>query len=450
MAPDRPGDASGAPVLKRELGLRDLVLFNLAAVVGIRWLAAAARVGPASLTLWLLAAVFFFVPAALAVARLSARWPEQGGLYVWTRRSFGDWHGFLCGWCYWLSNLFYFPNLLLAGLAIAAYLAGERGQAMSENRALLIAGSLVVLWVGALSNIVGLRVGKWTENLGALATYAAGILLLVSGAVAWKRGAVATPLAGLWPRWNWGTVNFWSQIAFAFGGLELGAVMGGEIRDPQRTVPRAAWLSGIAIALFYVAGTAAVLVLVAPGEISVITGLAQAGTRAGQILGVSWFGQVLAGLILAGITGQLGAWLAGSARVPFAIGLDRYLPSAFARLHPRWGTPHLIILLEAAACSFFLLVMQAGESLRAGYQLLVDMTVITYFVPFVYMFLAAARQGLRWSALAGLVVTWLAIAVSLAPPEEARSPWLFEAKLIGGCAVLAATARIVFTRARGA
>ena len=448
MAHDHPSRPVRRPELRREIGLRDLVLFNLAAVVGIRWLAAAARAGPSSLVLWLLAAALFFVPSALAVARLSALWPEHGGLYVWTRRSLGDWHGFLCGWCYWLSNLFYFPNLLLAGLGIAAYLAGERGQALSENRLVLIAGSLVVLWAGALSNIVGLRVGKWTENLGGLATYAAGLMLLVSGAVAWRRGAVATRFDPLWPRWNWGTVNFWSQIAFAFGGLELGAVMGGEIRDPQRTVPRAAWVSGIAIALYYLAGTAAVLVLVAPDTISIITGLAQAGVRAGEITGVSWFGQALAGLILMGITGQLGAWLAGSARIPFVIGLDRYLPEALARLHPRWGTPHLAILVESVACTFFLLVMQAGETLRAGYQLLVDMTVITYFVPFAYMFAVAARHGLRRSAIAGLLVTLLAIGVSLAPPEEARNPWLFEAKLLGGCVLLAASARMVFTRAR--
>src|ERR1700690_3620147 len=112
------------PALARELGLRDLVLFNIAAVIGIRWLAAAAHTGPVSITLWLLAAVFFFIPSALAVASLSAKFPQEGGIYVWTQQGFGDWHGFLCGWCYWLSNLFYFPNLLLAGVDMAGYALG--------------------------------------------------------------------------------------------------------------------------------------------------------------------------------------------------------------------------------------------------------------------------------------------------------------------------------------
>ncbi|MGC8793839.1 MAG: APC family permease [Bryobacteraceae bacterium] len=434
--------------LRRELGLRDLVLFNLAAVVGVRWLAAAARAGPSSLVLWLLAAAFFFVPSALVVARLSRIWPEQGGIYVWTRRAFGDWQGFLCGWCYWLSNLFYFPNLLLAGLGVAYYLLGERGQALSENPAAMIAGALLVLWFGTLTNLVGLRTGKWTENAGGLATYLAGLLLVAAGALAWTRGGPASSFTPVWPRWDWGTVNFWSQIAFAFGGLELGAVMGGEIRHPQRTVPRAAWISGAAVAVFYLAGTVAVLALIAPAQINVITGLAQAGQKASAVLGVTWIGPVLAGLVTLGIAGQLGAWLAGSARVPFAIGLDRYLPAAFARLHPRWGTPYVAIVSQSLACTLFLLAMQAGESLRAGYQLLVDMTVITYFIPFAYMFLVAARCGLIRSAMAGLAVTLAAIACSLIPPQESSNPWLFEAKIIGGCAVVIGAARIVFRRAR--
>ena len=111
--------AEQAPALRREIGLWDLVLFNIAAVVGIRWLAAAAQAGSGSITLWLVAAALFFVPSALAVATLSARFPKEGGIYVWTKEGFGDWHGFLCGWCYWLSNLFYFPNLLLAGIGMA-------------------------------------------------------------------------------------------------------------------------------------------------------------------------------------------------------------------------------------------------------------------------------------------------------------------------------------------
>ena len=81
--------------LNRALGLRDLVLFNLVAVVGLRWLATAAKSGPSALALWVLAAVFFFVPQGLVVTELSSRFPHEGGIYQWTKRALGEkWEGF--------------------------------------------------------------------------------------------------------------------------------------------------------------------------------------------------------------------------------------------------------------------------------------------------------------------------------------------------------------------
>jgi amino acid transporter len=443
------GGLDRKPELARELSLRDLVLFNIAAVVGVRWLAAAAHAGSASLSLWVLAALFFFVPSALAVSRLAAVFPEEGGLYTWTKSSFGDWHGFLCGWCYWLSNLFYFPNLLLAGIGMAVYGFGARFAGLGNDRAFVVPVSLVILWAALLTNLVGLRVGKWTEDLGGLATYASGALILVLGLAVWATDGAATRIQ-IAPEWDWGRLNFWSQIAFAFGGLELGAILGGEIRDPQRTVPRAAWISGALIAAFYIAGTLAILAVLAPGQVNVLSGLTQAGSAAAGRLGLPWVGPLLAVLITVGVTGQLGARLAGSARIPFVIGLDHYLPPAFARLHPRWKTPHVAILTQGVACTVFLVAMQLGENLRTGYQLLVDMTVITYFIPFLYLFGAALRHGLRFSALAGIVVTLAGIVFSLIPPEGAGSPWLFDGKLLAGCALLVATGRMMFRKGRAA
>jgi amino acid transporter len=427
--------------LRRELGARDLILFNAAAVVGIRWLAAAAQTGPGSIGLWLTAALFFFVPSALAVSSLSALYPDEGGIYVWTRRYFGDWHGFLCGWCYWLSNLFYLPSLLLAGLSMAGSVFG-----VGENKTYLVAASLALLWLVLGANLLGMKVGKWVNNAGALSTYAAGLLILALGLVVWIRFGSATPPA-LMPGWSLDKLNFWSQIAFAFGGLELGAVLGGEIRDPCRTVPRAALVSGLAIAAFYILGTLAMLAVLPPERISILTGLVQVGQAGGARLGAPWLGWALAGLVLAGVTGQLCAWTGGCARLPFVIGLDRYLPPAFARLHPRWGSPHVAILTQGALCTVFVVAFAAGESIRMAYQILVDMTVITYFIPFLYLFGAAWRCGRRASAASGLAVTAAAIALSLVPPAGA-SALLFELKLAGGCAVLVVTAKMFFQAAR--
>ena len=173
-----------------------------------------------------------------------------------------------------------------------------------------------------------------------------------------------------------------------------------------------------------------------------MAGLVQAGQAAGARFRFSGLPTAIALLILVSAAGGFGSWLSGCARLPFVIGVDRYLPPAFARLHPRWGTPYWALLGEAAICSLFLIVMTLGETLRTGYQILVDLTTVTTMVPFLYIFAAAWRCRYHVSAACGLAVTTLALALACVPPEGAS--WWYEAKLIGGCAAVFGAARINF------
>src|SRR3954454_10075859 len=126
-------DATPETVLPRTLGMRDLVVFNLVAVVGLRWLATAGKAGPSALVLWLLAAVFFFVPQGLVVTELSSRFPEEGGVYQWTKRALGEKHGYVCGWCYWINNVLYYPNLLISTAVIGTYVINKGTSTLSSD-----------------------------------------------------------------------------------------------------------------------------------------------------------------------------------------------------------------------------------------------------------------------------------------------------------------------------
>jgi len=433
------------PQLRRELRLWHLVLFNISAVAGVRWLAAAAQAGPGSLTLWLLSALAFFLPSALVVSSLSARFPEEGGFYIWTKRAFGDWHGFLCTWVYFVSNILYFPTLLLSGVAMASYMFGDAGIRYSENPSYAIPVTLTGLWIAFGANLLGLRVGKWPTILGGGSTYiVAGLLCVFALIIAWRFGS-ATHFRFL-PDHSLSNLNFWSQIALAMTGLELAPILGGEIYDPSKNVPRAAWISGFGCAGFYIAGTAALLALLPPDRISPMTGLAQAGNEAGLRLGANWLTPCFALLITLGVIGQLSTYIAGNTRLPFALGLDHYLPPAFARLHPRWHTPHISILTQGVLSSGLLLLMEMGENLRAAYQILVDMVVIATLIPFVYIFASGFKFGRRWAGIAGATISLAAVILSAVPPPGVASVWLFELKVVGGTVLLALLGRVIFVR----
>lgn len=431
--------------LRRELRLRDLVFFDICAIISLRWIAAAAHAGSGSFVLWLIAAIFFFLPSALTVAGLSRRFPEEGGLYMWTKYAFGDQHAFLCGWFYFISTVLYLPSLLLAGISMSAFAFGGLGQRFAESREFALPITLVVLWAAFAANFFGMKVAKWISALGGSSTFIIGAVLVALAIGAGFHSGIATKF-DLVPKANFETINFWSQIAFAFVGLELAPIVSAEIRNPQRDLPRAAAISGVVSAAFYIGITAALLVLSKPEDISPMTGLAQAGAAGALKLGAPVISVLLAILIGLALAGQLDTWIAGNTRLPYAIGLDRYLPPAFGKLHPRWGTPYVSLFVQALAATLFLLMAQLGETVRAAYQIMVDMMVIVTFIPFVYIFAAGFRFANRIAAVSGLAVTLIAMVLAAVPPQESGSAVMFELKVLGGTLFFALLGWIMFKR----
>src|SRR3954454_20910073 len=181
-SPGTGGDATGTVGLRRVLRLPDLVLFNLVAVLGLRWLATAAKAGPSALALWLLAALFFFVPQGLVVTELASRFPQEGGIYQWTKRALGEKHGYVCGWCYWINNVLYYPNLLISTAVIATFVIGKGESGLASNWTYVLSATLVCLWLAVLMNIVGVGTGKWLQNAGGIGSYIPGIILIALGA----------------------------------------------------------------------------------------------------------------------------------------------------------------------------------------------------------------------------------------------------------------------------
>ncbi len=458
MSQRPPTPADLKKQLPRVMGFWDVLLFNVAAVLGPRWIAAAAHNGTSSISLWVLAAVFFFVPTALVISELSTRYPEEGGLYVWSKEAFGDFHGFVAGWTYWVYTFFYFPGLLTASAAMGAYVGGGATAHLAQNRTFLMIGSLLLLFAAVYLNIIGLNIGKWLQNAGGVATYAPLLMLAgVAGAV-WLRHGSQTHFtwSNIWPVWNWDTVNFWSQIVFAFVGLELVSAMSDEIREPRQTLPRAILGSGVMIALIYIVGTFAVLTLLGAADVDPKSGVFEAITVGSRVLGVGIVGVIAALLVTVGNAGGVGTTVAGISRVPFVVGIDRYLPEAFGKIHSRWKTPYISILVQAVISGMILLLIQINETINGAYQILVDAAIILYFIPFLYMYAAVVKLSSRRDRAGnanavlipgGKIGVWLAgglgffvvlagIVLSVIPPGETENKFLFELKL-AACTVFA-------------
>ena len=456
--------------LPRAMGLRDLVLFNIVAVLSLRWFATAAAAGPSSISFWVLAALLFFVPQGLAVSHLSSRYPNEGGIYFWTKRQFGEGHGFLCGWCYWVNNILYYPNLLMSTAVVGTYAFGRGGTGLESNWNYVLPATLGALWLAVGLNIVGLRTGRWLQNLGAVGTYLPGFVIVALGLYAAFTRPSATPMtpATLLPDLgDWSSLNLWASIAFAFAGLELCAVLGDEVQNPKRNLPRSILISAPLIAFLYIAGTLSVLWLVPSKDVNIVSGFLQALAVGAADAGVAlaWLAPAAAALYVLGNIGGVGAWLTGPARVAFVIGLDRYFPPAFARVHPRWHTPYVAILTQAVLASLFLLisVLGHGTTVERAYLVILDTMLLVYFLPYIYLFLCYLADRLRHDesvaslparakavvvGLSGMALTLFAMFIATVPPAGTEEPWLFRLKVIGGAGAFVVLGGVLFLRGR--
>jgi len=441
-----PARGAGAE-LRRELGFRDLVLFSLAGIIGIRWIAAAARSGPSAVTIWILGTVFFFIPSAFAIARLSARYPQTGGMYVWTRESFGDWHGCLCFLSYWLGLIFWFPSALMAYSSMTAYPLGPRFVHLADSRIYVLSASLIALMLVTIANVAGLRFGKWIDNLGGASAYLIGAVVTVLAIIVISKRGFASPFEWVSAP-TWERINFWSQMAFALSGLELAPILAGEIRRPERTLPRSSLLVAPLAGLFYAACTAGVLAILPYNSVNAMHGLAQTVQAGAGEAGYLWLPPLVAVLVALSALGQFSVLGAAAARLPYAVGADRFLPQAFARVHPRWHTPYVSILVVGGIAALFLLAVQVGDTMRSAYQTVTDMMIVAGLAPFLYIFGAAWKNGARWSALFGGAATMLTLVCATVPTADVGSVWVFEAKLWGGAALIVLLARILYVRGR--
>lgn len=440
---------------KRVLGFRDLFLFYVVTGVSLRWIATAAAAGPSSIVIWIGSWLLFYTPLALSVIELSSRYPNEGGIYVWTKKAFGDFSGFMSAWTYWTCNLPYFPAVLYFAASNALYMRQDAWGHLSTNTTFYILFALVALTVATVLNVFGLDVGTWLHNIGAVAMWIPACIIIAMGIFAWRMYGSATPFTfhSMIPSTRLNDMIFWSVLIYAFAGSETASLMGDEIKNARRAIPRALFLGGVTVAICYIMGTVSVILALPPSEVSTLAGLMQAISATAHRVGFESVIPFAAFLIALSNVGAAGAYLAAVARLPFVAGIDRYLPAAFGKLHPRWKTPWVGLLTQWAFGVLFIFLGQAGTGIKGAYDVLVSMGVITYFIPYLYLFAAmfklqneaagpevirvpGGKPVARLVALVGLGTTVFTIMLSVLPPPDEPNKVLAVVKIVGLSGIL--------------
>jgi len=441
----------------------DTALYSLATGIGMRWIAVAAAVGPSSLPLWGLALVTFFIPLSVATAELTARFEGEGGIYAWARDTLGPLAGFLCGWFYWIGLMPYFASIVyfLSGLILST-LGGD-----PKDTALYLSISIALTGLVTLLQLAGLNWGKWLPNLGAAGGWVVLGVILAIGAAIGGRGESATDFvhSSYIAPLNFDTAILWGTIFFAYSGVESVAFLRNEVEGGMPTIIRALIVLGIGSVIVYIAGTSSFLAILPKEALTRLAGFPDALRIGLERVHLGMLAPAVIGLFALSMMGSFTGWFGVGARLPFAAGIDSYLPKVFAWRHPRTGAPIPALLLQAALMLGMVVLSQAGTGVAAAYDFLVAMSVLGTTVPYVFMFAAylkasrlppvpgawAPPGGMRTSLALGWiaqVATLIAIACTLVPSSSDSHPFAAFLKIVIATAVMTGAGLAIYWAAK--
>lgn len=377
------------PEFKRVLGLFDITLFTVCAILVVDTLAASAVIGPSSLTWWVITLVFFFIPYGLITAELGAAYPGEGGIQDWIRRAYGDHWAARSTWYYWVNVALWMPSgfILMAGMA-AQLFAPEIG--LWPKIAIAVAAT----WLTVVIGLTSLSAAKWIPNLGAFIKVAIMLFIGCAGiyALITRGPANSFTWATLTPQWG-ASLAFLPVIVYNFMGFELMSGAGDEIKHPAKDVPIAVIVAGLLISIFYIFATFGILVALPVGDIGLIEGLID--TIKSLLTGVPG-AETITILVGVGaiftIIANLVTWSMGANRSAHAAAVDGELPAVFATLRKSNQTPIGAYILTGIVSTIVIVIygFLAGSAEDLFWSLFAFSSII-FLLPYLVLFSAFVR-----------------------------------------------------------
>jgi amino acid transporter len=435
--------AAHSAVFKKELGLRDLALTQILFIIGLSWVGAAGKLGPAHVVFWLLAIAFFYFPSAAVVIYLNGLMPLEGGLYQWAKLGFSEAAGFMVAWNLWLYVITNTSEIGLQLTTNLAYAIGPSGEWISSNKWMITGSSLFVIALLVVVSTIGLGVGKWVHNVGGIIMLTIFAALLALPFVHVARGDLKEyhPLATAMPVFSLFSLNILGKLGFgALGGFEYVAILAGECRSPARTIGRSVMVAAPLIAIMFIFGTSSVLAFVHPDQIDLIAPIPQVLSLGFRTFGVAAIVVPIAlALLIVLRIAQASVNFTGLTRLPMVAGWDHLMPRWFTKLHPRFKTPVNSILFVGVVTVVLGSLSLIGVGQQESFQLLFNAGGIFYALTYLVMFaiplfgLRALQPAPPWwlriAAASGFLMTLLYVSLSIFPIITVKNDFAFTLKI---------------------
>lgn len=426
-----------------------LVMLIIGAVDNIRNLPAAALFGSTLIFFFIFSAIVFLIPSALVSAELASSWTDKGGICHWIKLAFGERFAFMAIWLQWIANLVWFPTILSFLAGIVAYLINPD---LVHSKTYVISTILIIFWSLTLLNLKGLHVSAKFVTFCTITGMAVPMALIIGLGVAWvllgHHLQISFTSATLWPSFS--HIDSWvslTAIMTAFAGMELSAVHVKEIKDPQKSFPRALYISVWLILLTMILGSLSIAIVIPKDQINLVNGVMEAFTSFFAAYHISWLMPIITVMLLLGTFGSIITWVISPAKGLLQAAQMGFLPEFFQRVNKHGIAANLLItqaVIVSLICSAFLFMPSIGGS----YWLLTALNIQLYMIMYVMMFIAAiylrykhahvprpfsipgGKYGIIIACLLGLLGCATTLIVGFVPPAGLNVGSVFSYELI--------------------
>ncbi|MDF2529177.1 MAG: Amino acid transporter [Gammaproteobacteria bacterium] len=450
---------------KRVMSVFSLVMLNIIAVDSLRSLPFGAVYGFSIVFFYLLAGIVFFIPTALVSAELATGWSKNGGVYIWVREAFGVKWGMVVIWLQWIYNICWYPTIMSLLAATLAYMINP---ALVQDKAYMLTVVMILFLGTTVINCFGMQVSSRVTNIAAmLGSIVPMVMISVLGCI-WVSDGKQVNVDFSWHSFfphtaSIGSLVLLTNVLYSLVGMEMSAIHAQDVKNPQRSYPRALVWSTIIILATLIGGSLAIAIVIPQNQIQLMTGMLELFYTFFAAYHITWMNSIIAVCIILGGLGGVAAWVLGPSKGLLIAAQDGALPSWLQKSN-RFQAPIAILGAQAVLfvliCGVFLLM----PTVNSSYWILSNITAILSLLAYVFMFAAAVR--LRYShpqiersykipfgnigmwavAVIGSLACIITIIIGFWPPEgvDVGNVWHYEAYLVGGVALFCGIPFVIY------
>ncbi len=379
---------------EKKVGLFKMISFTVCGIIVLDTFVAPAAMGVSSITIWILTAIFFFIPYGLINAELGAAYPEDGGIFIWVERAFGKLQATLVGWFYWVNVSFWMPAVFIA-------FSTWFGYAFIPDIGLWGSGiiAIIMCWLVVGIGIRGVELSVAVTNVAAICKVFILVVFGILGVVYGVQNGLANDFSAteFIPNFDIATIVFISAIVYNLLGFELISSIASEIDKPEKNIPKMTVLAGILIASLYVIGTFGVLAATPAKNIDPLDGFYIALQELSSVFGNAQgtIFNVLIAITLFTLVSNMISWTMGGVEVLDASDFSKSSKLLGTR-HKKYGTPYgSYIIMGLISTILIVMNFALSGSANEAFWTILAFSFVIFLLPYLWLFPAAIKLRMK-------------------------------------------------------